>query len=248
MEGVLGTFFRHYRQLAVIGSLVFATGVCLGLFVLRMVHTHSFFDWGLIWNLFLAWLPALSALAAYNLRQKGSVIRWIMASGFVLVWLLFLPNAPYLITDIMSLQPQPEIPYWFDLILYVAFAWTGCFLGLVSLLLIQEVVRQAAGALASWLFILGVLALNSFGIYLGRFLRWNSWDVILNPWPLFTEIAQQVRHPLAHFQTVVFSALFTFFFLAAYLMLVAVTRFQGELQTQEPTRPIRAKPARTRQR
>ena len=242
----MSAFFRHYRQLAVIGSLLFGTCVCLGLFALRMARIHSFFDGGMIWNLFLAWLPALSALAAYNLRQTHSVLRWITISGFVLVWLLFLPNAPYLITDIMHLQPRPEIPYWFDLILYVAFAWTGSFLGLVSLLLIQEVVRHAAGALASWLFILGVLALNSFGIYLGRFLRWNSWDVIVNPLPLFTEIAQQVRHPVAHFQTVVFSVLFTFFFLAAYLMLVAVTRFHAELQTQQPTRPIRAKPARAR--
>ncbi len=225
------TFLRHYRQLAVIASLGFATLMCLGLLILRMVHTHDFSTHGLVWNLGLAWLPALSALLAYNYHKQPSWLNWVRVSICVAVWLLFLPNAPYLITDIMYLQPQPGIPFWYDLILYVAFAWTGCFLGLVSLLLIQEIVRKAAGTLASWLFVLGALGLNSFGVYLGRFLRWNSWDVIVNPLPLFSQIAQQVRHPLAHFQTVVFSALFTVFFLAVYLMLVALTHFRQEAQT-----------------
>ena len=231
MFKLLRTFLRHYHQLAVIASLGFATLVCLGLLVLRMAHTHDFSNYGLVWNLALAWLPAISALLAYNLHKQPSWLNWVKVAGCVAVWLLFLPNAPYLITDIMHLRPQPEIPFWYDLILYVAFGWTGCFLGLVSLLLIQEIVRKAAGTLTSWLFVLGVLGLNSFGIYLGRFLRWNSWDVIVNPLPLFSEIAQQVRHPLAHFQTVVFSALFTVFFLAVYLMLVAVTHFRQEAQT-----------------
>jgi uncharacterized membrane protein len=226
----LRAIVRHYRQLAVIASLAFATLMCLGLLVLRVAHTHSFGNVGLVWNLALAWLPTISALLAYNFHKQPSWLNWVRVSACVVVWLLFLPNAPYLITDIMHMRPQPDIPFWYDLILYVAFAWTGCFLGLVSLLLIQEIVRKAAGALASWIFILGVLGLNGFGVYLGRFLRWNSWDVIVNPLALFSEIAQQVRHPLAHFQTVVFSVLFSCFFLAVYLMLVAVMNFRQEAQ------------------
>jgi len=226
----LRTFFRHYRQLAVIASLVFATFVCIGLLVLRVAYSHrSTYSW-LMWNLFLAWLPAFSALVAYNVYKKQSWLKWLVTPGCALVWLVFFPNALYLVTDLIHLHPQSDAPFWFDLILLVAFAWTGFFLGLVSLSLMQEVVRKVAGTITSWLFALGVLGLSSFGIYLGRFLRWNSWDLFFNPLRLLGDVAEQVRHPLAHFQTLVFSSLFAFVFVAMYLTLIAVTHFQHEAQ------------------
>jgi len=222
--------FRHYRQLALVGSLMFATSVCLGLFALRIAHSHKFAYRYLIWNLFLAWLPILSALVAYNLQRRHSWVNWILVPACALFWLVFFPNAPYLITDIMHLQRQATAPFWYDLILFVAFAWTGFFLGLVSLFMMQELVRRAAGNAASWVFALGVLALSSFGIYLGRFMRWNSWDVFLNPGRLFADVSQQVQDPFTRFQAFVFSVLFACFFLAMYLALVAVTHFQQEVR------------------
>ncbi len=221
--------FRHQRQLAVIGSLVFATLVCLGLFALRVAHSHLFTYRYLIWNLFLAWLPILSALAAYNLQRRHSWINWLLVPGCALFWLVFFPNAPYLITDIIHLQRQTAAPFWYDLILFVAFAWTGFFLGLVSLFLMQEVVRRAAGNKASWMFAFVVLALSSFGIYLGRFLRWNSWDLFLNPGKLFADVTEQVQDPFTRFQAFVFSVLFAGFFMAMYLTLVAITHFHQEI-------------------
>lgn len=221
---------RNRRQLAVIGSLVFASLVCLGLFVLRVAHSHSFAYRGLIWNLFLAWLPILSALAAYNLQRRHSWVNWVMVPGCALFWLVFFPNAPYLITDIIHLQRQSALPFWYDLILFVAFAWTGFFLGLISLFLMQEIVRKAAGNTVSWLFAFGVLALSSFGIYLGRFMRWNSWDLFLNPGKLFADVTEQVQDPFTRFQAFVFSALFAGFFLAMYLTLVAITHLQQEIR------------------
>lgn len=228
MFKLLRTFFRHYRQLAIIGSLIFATALCAALLVMRVVHSHSFGYMGLGWNLFLAWLPMLSSLMAYNLYKRQSHISWLMVAGCAVVWLIFFPNAPYLMTDIVHLQPQADAPFWYDLIVVTAFAWTGFFLGLVSLFLMQALVRKAAGTVASWVFAFGVLGLTGFGIYLGRFLGWNSWDVFMNPKPLLVDIFEQVRHPLAHFQALVFSMLFSLFFVSAYLMLVAVTQFQRE--------------------
>jgi uncharacterized membrane protein len=226
----LRTFFRHYRQLAVIASLIFATLVCIGLLVLRIAYSHrSTYSW-LMWNLFLAWLPAFSALVAYDVYKKQSWLKWLVAPLCALVWLIFFPNALYLVTDLIHLHPQSDAPFWFDLILLVAFAWTGFFLGLISLSLMQEILRRMVGTVVSWLFALGVLALSSFGIYLGRFLRWNSWDVFFNPLRLLGDVAEQVRHPLQHFQTLVFSSLFAFFFVAMYLTLMAVTHFRHEAQ------------------
>lgn len=225
----LRTFIRHYRQLAIVASLVFATALCVALLVLRWAHTHNFGGRGLLWNLFLAWLPALSSLMAYNLYKERSRLSWVMVGGCALIWLLFFPNAPYLLTDLIHFQPQNDVPFWYDLILFIAFAWTGFFLGLVSLFLMQTLVRKAAGTIASWLFAFVVLGLSSFGIYLGRFLGWNSWDVFTHPAPLFADIVDRLRHPLAHFQTFVFSLLFSLFFISTYLILVAVTQFNREV-------------------
>jgi len=219
---------RQYRQLAVVASLVFASAVCTALLLLRIVHSHRFTHFYLLWNLFLAWLPMICSLAAYNFYKRSSRLSWLFVGACILVWLLFFPNAPYLLTDLIHLRPQENVPFWFDLIMIVAFAWTGFFLGLISLVLMQAIVRKALGAIASWIFAVGVLSMSGFGIYLGRFLRWNSWDVIMNPRPVLLDIWQQFRHPLANFETLVFSVIFSGFLLAAYLMLMSVMHLSTE--------------------
>lgn len=229
MRPLLRTLYRNYRQIAVVGSLVFATAVSLGLLGLRILYTRHWDYFNLGWNLFLAWLPLVFALAAYNAHKRRSRLSWMVVAGCAMIWLLFFPNAPYLLTDIAHLQSSYGVPLWYDLIMVVGFAWTGLFLGLVSLYLMQALVRQAAGGLASWLFALGVSALSGFGIYLGRFLRWNSWDIFINPAPVLADVAERLHHPLAHYQTFVFSALFSLFFVSAYFILVAMMYMQKEL-------------------
>jgi uncharacterized membrane protein len=234
------SFLRNYRQLAVIASLLLATGLCVTMLGLRLARADNFEYIGLFWNLFLAWLPAVSALTAYNLQKQRSRMGWILIAGCALIWLLFFPNAPYLLTDLIHLRPLGGAPLWYDLILVIAFAWTGSFLGLISLLLMQSIVRKMAGALASWIFALGVLSVSGFEIYLGRFLRWNSWDVFVHPISILLDVIERLRHPLANFQTYVFSILFSLFFICAYLMLVSVTQFQGELLVNEPSAPSKS--------
>jgi len=221
---------RNSRQLAVVASLIFATAVSIGLLMLRMIYTHNSQYYWLTWNLFLAWLPVGSALVAYNLRIPQLKLRVILLSLCFLGWFFFFPNAPYLVTDLVHLHPRPDAPFWSDLVLLLAFAWTGFFLGLFSLLLMQELVRKVVGTWASWAFAIVMLGLSSFGIYLGRFLRWNSWDVLFNPLRLFFDVARQVRHPFIHAQTVAFSTLFAFFLVAMYLTLTAVMNFRHEVR------------------
>jgi len=170
------------------------------------------------------------ALTAYNLHKGNARRSWLMVTLSALIWLLFMPNAPYIVTDIVNLSSQPDAPFWFDIVLFAAFEWAGVFLGLVSLFLMQEIVRKIAGRIASWLFALGVLGLSSFGIYLGRFLRWNSWDVFLNPRLLLGDILATLRYPMAHKETYLFSLIFGFFIVTAYVMLVAMTNFRHEAQ------------------
>ena len=192
---------RQYRQVAVLVSLAFSTAVCLGLLGLRVTYSHRLVYTYLAWNLFLAWLPMLCALAAYNAGKRRSRLSWLVVAGCALAWLLFFPNAPYILTDLLHLQARADAPLWFDLVLLLAFAWTGFMLGLVSLVLMQALVRRAAGAVASWAFAVAVLGLSGFGIYLGRFLRWNSWDVFFSPgacWPTCSAPAASPRRRPHH--------------------------------------------------
>lgn len=221
------------RQIAVLASLAFATIFSLGLLELRDWRYGSAQRW-MEWNLFLAWLPLLGALTAYNLERLPGRWRWLPVAGFAVLWLLFLPNAPYLVTDLIHLKPRNGVPLWYDLIVLVSFAWTGVFLGLVSLFLMQELVRRSAGRAASWLFVFGVMVLNGFGLYFGRVLRWNSWDVLFRPDSLFFELLAGVRNPWAHTQTLAFAGLFTLLFSAVYLMLLAFTQLQLEQQQRQP--------------
>jgi uncharacterized membrane protein len=221
-------YHSYQRQFAVLASLGFATALCLGLLWLRGWHYRNPSQIGLIWNLFLAWLPAIGAFTAYNLNRWPTRFRWLPIAGVSLLWLLFLPNAPYLITDIIHLKQQRGVPLWYDLITFVAFAWTGLFLGLISLFLMQLLVRRTVGNMASWLFVLVVLGLNGFGVYFGRVLRWNSWDVFLQPVYVINTFLEGVLNPLAHLHMIAFAGVFTLFFGAAYLMLVSFTQLHPE--------------------
>lgn len=224
-------FLRDRRQIAVLVSLVFATLVCALLLFLRATYAHSPGYFGLLWNLFLAWLPMLASLAAYNFYQQRARAGWLIIPLCLLLWLLFFPNAPYILTDLIHLRPWENVPLWFDLILIVSFAWCGTFLGLVSLYLMQMLVHQVTRNRAvSWLFALVVLGLGGFGVYLGRFPRWNSWDVLLNPIRLLLDIWDRLRHPIAHAQTFAFSALFALLLMTVYLMLVALIQLRPDLR------------------
>ena len=140
------------------------------------------------------------------------------------LWLLFFPNAPYIVTDLKWLRDWGGAPIWFDVVLVTTAAWAGLALGFISLYLMQAVARRTVGAVNSWLAVLAVLGLSSFGIYLGRFERWNSWDLFVRPKPLFAEVVAQVANPLDYPRTVAVTVLFTSFLSATYLVFYAFAR------------------------
>jgi uncharacterized membrane protein len=175
------------RVRAAVRALIFASVLSLVLLVARaflIQHVELKFY---IWNLFLAWLPLLFALRVYRLATSNPVRGWTLLLSAVL-WFLFFPNAPYLVTDFLHLRFRPSIPPWFDIVLMMSFAWIGLLLGYLSLMLMQEIVRLRRGAVWGWIFAVLMLALGSFGIYLGRIARWNSWDALLRPHVLVEDL------------------------------------------------------------
>ncbi len=152
----------------------------------------------LLWNLALAWVPYLMALRIGQLqRQDAGWLRLTLGLG---VWLAFLPNAPYLITDFVQFRHLPPVPVWFDLILLFAAASTGLLLGLLSIYEVHQVLKKWFSKAYSNLIILSAIGLSGFGIWLGRFQRWNSWDILTRPMALLSDILETftTRHELAH--------------------------------------------------
>jgi uncharacterized membrane protein len=129
----------------------------------------------LAWNLFLAWIPLLLAAAIAAAWRMGRRLTVIPLVG---LWLLFFPNAPYVVTDFVHLRNIGGMPRWFDVVLLGSFALASLALGFVSLYLVQSLIRSRYGEVWSWAGALTVIALSGVGIYLGRIYQLNSWDVV----------------------------------------------------------------------
>jgi len=206
-------------------ALAFASAVCVGLVAGRLLWTRDIRYIFLIWNLFLAWLPLVFALLAQETSEPSAARNWRFAvcAG---AWLLFFPNAPYIFTDLSHLTAVFAAHFWVDMMLILSCALTGLVLGFVSLHLMQGIVKRMAGAALSWLFVAGVAALSGIGVWLGRFLRFNSWDVVLRPVELYQRLGSGALSSLRPRASLAFAALFATFLFITYLMLYALTHLR----------------------
>jgi len=180
----------------------------------------------LIWNLFLAWCPlAFALLAGEHFRLcSGRDWRFLLAAA---AWLLFFPNSPYIFTDVIHLTRGYLPHFWVDLVLVLSCTLTGLVLGFLSLFLMQTVVARMVGRFASWFFIAAVIGLSGIGIYIGRFLRLNSWDVLTRPLALYRGLAHLAENPFGHLHSLALAALFATFLFITYLLFYALTHLRA---------------------
>ena len=177
-----------YRWLA--SSMMFS----LLLVMIRIVYTGSLTFIFLTWNLFLAFIPY--AISSFLQANPGWVkSKWKFVPVFA-VWLLFIPNSFYIITDLFHLGIS-RVPIWFELALLLSFAWNGLLLGILSVRQIERIIHSLWPKMHELFFLFPVMCLNALGIYIGRYLRFNSWDVVSNPLELAGDISYLVLHPLA---------------------------------------------------
>lgn len=218
---------RHRHQAGLILALVASSAVCAALVAARVVYTGHFSYVFLVKNLILAWMPVVFALAA---SASGSLPgrRAALTLSSAAAWLLFFPNAPYMITDLMHLKRHENPLFWFDVVTLPSFAWTGLVLGLVSLFWMQGLAARHLGRVAGWLLAVLALGLGAFGVSLGRFHRWNSWDVVAQPTDLFEDVLSVLSHPLVNARTFAFSALIALSLASAYLVLYALAHLRPE--------------------
>jgi uncharacterized membrane protein len=212
---------NHWRSLEstwrLVLALMAATFLCGVLWSARVFATRQLYFSYLVWNLFLAWLPLVFAITTRSLFERRGWNWRTLVSG--VVWLLFLPNASYIVTDLIHLRSHPPVPHWFDATLFAAFAFTGVALGFVSLRIIHDVVAERRGWLRGWVFVFGVLALCGFGIYLGRIGRWNSWDVLARPHVLLDDLQTMFGSRANLRYTLRFSGVFFVFLTLCYVLL-----------------------------
>lgn len=173
--------------------------MCFGFSIFRFIYTDTKVFLFLNWNLFLAFVPwAVTSIVILNPRiQKYKMTIFVLLG----IWLLFFPNAPYILTDLFHLRLNSTMPKWFDLILILSFAWTGLLFGYLSLWDIEKILRKSLSQI--WISLISVILLfiGSFGIYLGRYLRWNSWDIISEPFNLIYDISDRFINPFDHPRT-----------------------------------------------
>ena len=186
------SLFDFFKRTDIEQILILCSVFSIGLMVWRIIYTGQLLFAFLVWNLFLAFVPfAISK----KISQVSICKKWkfIVCS---LVWVIFLPNAFYIITDLFHLDMNEDVPLWYDLALLWSFAWSGLLFGILSVQHMERLFEEHVGKKPGLLFVLPLMVMNGFGVYIGRYMRFNSWDVLTNPFQLISDVVYLFVHPI----------------------------------------------------
>ncbi len=205
---------RQHNRLNETLFLGFGSLICFVISLFRVAWSDSLMFLFLNWNLFLAFIPwALSTFVSTRRSLQNKRLSLFLLIG---TWLVFFPNAPYILTDLFHLQHKFNMPLWFDLVLVLSFAWIGLLFGLFSLWDIERMLIPKWGKVKTAVFSSSFLFLAAFGIYLGRFLRWNSWDIVHHPSGILYDVSDRILNPAQHATTWGVTLFMGFFLNLAY--------------------------------
>lgn len=182
---------------------------------------HIFFF--LLWNLFLAWIPLFFS---YQLKVGAKYRIWNLL--IFLGWLLFFPNSLYLVTDLVHLKQSSEAPEWFDIILLFSAVSNGLMMGYSSLIKIEIFLANYFRKSTVNLIVFGSFIISCFGVYLGRFLRWNSWDVLTKPTIILDQLGLRFTNPATHSRAILMTLVLSLFFGLFYLTIRKLPHRPGE--------------------
>ena len=201
--------FSEFKKFSIISASMLFSIVLL---MVRVKLTHSFLYLFLVWNLFLAVIPLAISTYLLSTPKLSKIIRWLWLG----VWLLFLPNAPYIVTDLLHLGNRTQHLLWLDVLVICMFAFNGMMLFYVSLINVKDILKAHIHSKFLNAVIFSICFLSGFGVYLGRFLRYNSWEIVQNPLELITDIINIILYPNQHTQAWLFTLLFGMFLTVGY--------------------------------
>ena len=208
------------RRFVVATALLSATDIFLWLLRVLLTGTNRYSF--IIWNLTLAWISfEMAYLLVRNLRK----VRWASWENILLslLWLAFLPNSWYVLTDFIHIVPNGEISQLYDIVLMTILVFNGFLLGFAGLFLIHRELLKRFGFLKSYLAVQGIILISSFAIYLGRDLRWNTWDVIANPQGVIINVSDQIIDPLGNPRALNVTILFFILISVIYAAFIILT-------------------------
>lgn len=197
-------------NVAIIVSLLFSFLILSA----RIAITKTGYFLFLVWNIFLAIIPFLITMHLSNKKRTSKFILYFM----FLIWLLFLPNAPYIITDLFHLKRSTYHLIWLDTLVITSFAFTGMLLFYFSLAEMLTHLKQHYSLKYENITVCIICVLSAFGIYLGRFLRYNSWEILSNPEHLFIDVFKILLQPKIHIEAWIFTILFSVFLMLGYFI------------------------------
>lgn len=191
----------------------------LSLLIIRVLYTGDINYIFYPWNLFLALVPLY--FSRLLLKQNSFNYKSFLLLG---LWLLFIPNAPYLITDIFHFEERPPVPMWFDLVLVSSGAWNGILIFMISLYRIEKFLKLVCNSKIINSLIIILLLLCGYGIYIGRYMRYNSWDVVTKPVSILKTSTHHIHHPFQNLNVWLFTFLFASFLGIIYFTIKKLPR------------------------
>jgi uncharacterized membrane protein len=199
------------RFSAIEKMLAVSLGFTMMLLAFRIVYSGDLSYIFYAWNLFLAVVPLL-------LSRKLRVRRTINGKTFLmlLAWILFLPNAPYVVTDLFHFVERWPVPKWYDLLLVTSATWNGLMAGFISVMQAEQFISRLLSKKKTQMVIVLIFFLCGYGIYIGRFLRFNSWDILAHPFRLLIQSGKHVLLPYAYLPVWKFTMLFGIMLLIIY--------------------------------
>lgn len=234
--------FNQYSLLKLTLYLFIASVGCIFFYFIRFKLSRRDYTGFFVWNLIYAWIPYIIALiiAAVVNNSKRRIFAKIVLVILGIIWLVFYPNSPYLFTDFIHIieraSPAPIIRkfiiistrslVWYDIILSSSFAFIGHFIGLISIFIVHKSYSKVFIHHFGWIHICIAMFFGGFGVYIGRIIRFNSWEVFIKPLVILKEILLEFMH----LRALVFSFVFGFFIFISY---IALYSFQNILNNEE---------------
>lgn len=206
----------------VVGTLALMYALCVTMYLARVENSGESTYFFVPGNLTLAWFPLVFAVLAAWLADSPTRVKRTLAVAAGVLWLLFLPNAPYVVTDLQHYEDSPLIAGWYDGMMLGAFVATGMLIGLVSMYVMHGVIARAVGVARAWAAVISVMPLCGFGIYIGRILQWNSWDPIVAPRGMLLQLRDVATDAAMRSEALAMTVGFAAFLGVSYLALYAI--------------------------
>ena len=209
----------------IVVALAMSNIVSIFLLLVRAISTGTTDYWFMLWNLVLAWVPVgvsvllIQYLRTHSWREPGSVLQ-------TLLWLFFLPNSFYMISDLIHLHATGDITILFDVVMLTSFIWNGLVAGFLSIFLLHKTFQKFRPAGQSHLAVVALFVAISFAIYMGRTLRWNSWDVLVNPGGILYDVSERVINPFSYPAAVLTTGLFFLLLGSMYFVIYQFSRLK----------------------